>query len=737
MKVAVRLALGVLALGVVACGRGPVAPEVARQFEDAREWRQQWLAATDQANPAQLMALGYLERARLGLGSPFRLVDQALADPRLSPALRRRTAWALLAMTFDRETYVVEPAALDSIGNTPATTGPGAGALHLAAIADAVREADDPLDGEATVRLAYSLAGAERLVRSGALTPVARATAQLRDRELARADLLALLREARDEDVSPLALVPAWRVGRRFAVESPRLASTAAVDDSRAVARVPALLERLRQLSTDDAALAASEMAVRHRLPAEAGRRLLALDGVQGMPPQAPVVVAFASSRRSLLKEGGLGGAERERRARLVAGARNEETLAAAYAQLGDAPGTNPALAALWAASALRPYAQERVWFPGFGGPTAQELRAGYGVRAVTFDAAVPEAWRPYFRRMLANAAEDLRRVLPAIDLTGLRVHFSERPMGDHALALHDPRTRTIYLPVTTGAGAIAHELAHDLDWQVAERDYNRRGDYSTDEAVRGQRGQMANTLRALTSATLVAPTAENRYQAPHAQRPTEVFASSVDWYVAAALAREGRANGYLTSVQDELLTGYAAVSTPDVQGEAGDATMAVLAQMTALPPVTRDWYLHRYGLGRTPTSLDLMRRVLDVATPSGSVPFAAGHGALRGLASPVLPRCTSVAGDEDARTAANRQVAVLAAESLARREVTRRGVPVPGGYVAPGAVNGSGVWAPEVVEAELVRVRNAILDRAQSLEQARSLLPVAPSYLTGDPDGC
>ena len=45
---------------------------------------------------ALAIALTYLERLRLGLASPFLLVDEALADPRLDYATHSRVAWALL-----------------------------------------------------------------------------------------------------------------------------------------------------------------------------------------------------------------------------------------------------------------------------------------------------------------------------------------------------------------------------------------------------------------------------------------------------------------------------------------------------------------------------------------------------------------------------------------------------------------------------------------------------------------
>src|SRR3954462_14514965 len=43
---------------------------------------------------ALTVGLGYLERLRIGLGSPFRLVDQALHDSRIDPQLGRRVTWA-------------------------------------------------------------------------------------------------------------------------------------------------------------------------------------------------------------------------------------------------------------------------------------------------------------------------------------------------------------------------------------------------------------------------------------------------------------------------------------------------------------------------------------------------------------------------------------------------------------------------------------------------------------------
>src|SRR5690606_6948876 len=146
-----------------------------------------------------------------------------------------------------------------------------------------------------------------------------------------------------------------------------------------------------------------------------------------------------------------------------------EESLVAEYDRLGNLAGRHAAEATLWAASALRPMAQETPWFPGSGGPSTAELRQRFGLASVSFDREVPAEWRPFYQRGLARALDDLQRVLPDFSTAGLGVHFGQQPLAS-ALAVHDPATRTIFLPLSTGGGALAHELAHDLDWQAGLR---------------------------------------------------------------------------------------------------------------------------------------------------------------------------------------------------------------------------------------------------------------------------
>lgn len=739
VKLPIVVVFALVMAALAACRATPVATEFAHDLDGGRAFHTALIigaadssAATDSVDA---LAFGYLERARLGLGSPFRLVDFVLDDPRLPPTERERTAWAVLAMVYDRSSHVVDPAALDSIFVASAANGAGAGQLHLDVIDSAMSAAADPAVAEAAVRLAYVLGGAERIIRSNGVASVVRAAAQIRDREVARRDLIALLREARDMELSPLRLLPTWRLARRFEVESPRLAVITPEKDGRAVEHAAGLLEQLRENAHSRLAMLvpeALESTGMAAMPAPVGGTLARMGSVLEMPPQAPVIVAVSTLRHALVSEQGIGAAEQAARARFVARARNEETFVAEYALLGPEPGTQPALLALWAATTLRPYAQEKVWFPGWGGPTASDLRARFGIASVTFDSEVPAVWRPYFLRMLGTATQDLLVALPGVDLTGLRVHFNHGDLRKNALAVHDPRTRTVHLPLNTGAGAIAHELAHDLDWQTSARVFARRGDYSTDQAVREQRGKLAATVRGLTSATLVPPTAENGFQASHSQRPTEVFASSVDWYVAAAIASEGRVNGYLTSVQDEVLTGYAAVTPPDVHGESGEATVAVLREMTTLAPSTRDWFLEKYGRGRTVTAYDVMLRVLELAAPAATIKAPAGSLAV--LPASSFPSCHTGQRTSTDRTTPHERIAVLAAESAARRTVARRGLPMPAGgaFVRIRSDLGAGPWDPALVSAEVARVRNQILARAAALNRPPGLLTSQRGYLPG-----
>ena len=634
-----RILLLLLAVLAGGCGRDAVVEsttDAARVVASERKDAAQWIVAGRQGEvtPELAIQLGYLERQRLGLGSPFRLIDQVLRDPRLGDGVRYRTASALLARTLEGQGYQIDPMVLDPVGATGAEWLAGVGRYHLRLIDNVISEAPDPRVGEEAVRLAYALAAAEGSVSGEAPLLIAQAAALIRDRELAREDARRLVRVAQEEGIDPIELVAEWRSERRFEVERPALAPLPAEAEREAIELALRLSRSVQGLGPRLAGHAPPVRGARggagSLLGVEAARVLAGVVGSFQAPPRTPVVVAVAA-RRVEAGVPGLGEGERGAWERFLARARDEEGLVAEYALLLDAVPdavSSAGGAVLAAAVGMRTYAQERVWFPGFGGPPARELEDRFGLAAVRFDADVPPAWRPYYRGVIADALTDLQRVLPSLNVRGLSFHLGASRGGAATLALHDPVRRTIYLSPETGMGTLAHEVAHDLDWQVALRRFRVRGDYASDRAVRQAGGHLAGALQRLTTTTLRPPVPGDPAPVVHAQRPAEVFARSVDWFVLVSLAREGRSNGYLTSAQDGVLTGYGTVRPPDIAGQSGQALVAILDEIAPVYPATREWFLRRYGQNRTPTAYELVRRLLELepGAPVGGVAVKAAE---------------------------------------------------------------------------------------------------------------
>ena len=620
------LAVLAAAMLVLSCGRvetGAIGQDAGRAVSEGRAYAEALVAkarAEESLSTEAVVALGYLERLRLGLGSPFRLMDQALQDPRLDDSTRVQTTRALLARTLDGQAYRIDAAALDRVGLAGIGYRSGVGVQHLELIESAVREARDPRSGELAVRLAYALAAAERSVGRRAPELAAQAAALVRDREIARKDAERLVRAAEATGRDPLTLISSWREERRFQVEQPLLTTLPLRAEHEAIELAPRLATAIQGLAlrlTDagDRDGRAREVPILGRTAAS---RLVEIAETFDAPPQTPVVIAVGLYRNELLRYA-RDEASREARRRFIERATNEERFAAELAMAADGGPVGGTLSrvALAAAVGLRPYAQERVWFPGYGAPSTRELEDRYGLASVDFE-GVDARWRPYYRRMLDEALTDMQRVLPSLDLRGLTVRFAASQTKAATLAIHDPRQRAIYLPPETGAGTIAHEVAHDLDWQVALRRFRVRGDYGSDRATRRGDDRLAASLRRLTTATLAPPVPGDSTPPMHASRPAEVFARSLDWFVVVSLAREGRMNGYLSSVQDDLLTGYGTVLPPDITGTAGLALVSILDEVAPVYPETREAFLRGYGPFRSLTAYDLVRQVVESELPEG-----------------------------------------------------------------------------------------------------------------------
>lgn len=744
---AVALIVLATVAGGVAYSRAPE-PEVGRaamaQLTDGA-WLADSLSAAERvADPAtprsrelderrnhRAIALGYLERHRLGLGSPFRLADQARQDPRLQPALRNRLAWALLSRTLHRGGYVVDPAALAPLepgtsSTAPRDTGSAASdavpARHLALIERSMSGAGDPRAGELALRIAYTLAESERLLPARSAQAVAPVLALVRDRLAAATDARRLLWAAESEKRDAIVMLGEWRQARALAVERPASEATDHLLAPEVATLAAVLLDSIRTLEripSGEPELSVVESYTRDRpiLSRQAAARLSALS--RTLPPQAPVVVSARAQRAAIpsrLRDG------------FLEGARNEEGLAAEHALLrlrGEADAIASRIVTN-AAVALRPYAQSPVWFPGSGGPTAATVATSLGLRSIVFDADIPRTWQPFFLAGLERSVADLRSVLPSVSLQGARVHFVTESPRRGALALHDPGTRTIVLPISTAGGTLAHEIAHEMDWQAARRLYARRGTYSTDRAIAEERGRLAVSVRGLTAASLVAPDARNGYRAPHDKRPAEVFARNLDWFVAVSLAREGRMGGDLTAVQDEVLTGYASVLPGEVGGRGALALMDVLSDVAYVREPVRSWFLDRWGQARDEAGLPLVRRVLGVPLQRASrVPDSQPAAEISNPALPLqraLEACASRPATK--RDAAAERLVTLAAESRARGILRSRvqRLRAYGMTERADALEGSAPWTGDEGRELVDRLRGVMLREMRAARASRNV---------------
>jgi hypothetical protein len=574
----------------------------------------------EQLSDADIVALGYIERARLGLGSPFRLVEYILRDPNLPEDVQTLTAYGILARTLDGATYIVDPRVLDMAHLSGVSPERQTGFQQLALIERAIETAPTATAGERTVRLAYLLAASERTVDPAFTSVVAHVAAMLGDRRRSQEDVTLLFRTATRTRQDPLVIIRNWRRDLRFSVEQPQLMAISVREEEAEARDGPILALALRSLAQR---LSAPRTLVGDAttpdlpngeplLSGPAAERLQALAEKRNYPAQAPIAVAVEINRDGLVLRQNLRSFEREARERFTRESWNEERLAAGAAILhaaGADDGQRPPLVLLQAATFLRVWNQEEVWFPGDPSPKPRDLEARYGIAAVRFDDDIDDSWHPYYLRMLARSVADLQRVLPTVSVRGMTVVIGDLPGEARALALHEPRSRTLYLPPGSGAGTLAHEMAHDLDWQLARKRYGARGGYATDMAVRNNRRDRIAVAMMELSTSLVQP-ATGEEPTAHLTRPAEVFARGVDWLVAALMARDGRLGGYLTSFQDPVLTGYGTTRGPDITGGAVPALLSILDGIAPVADSTRTWALDTYGPSRSLQAMELARAV-------------------------------------------------------------------------------------------------------------------------------
>jgi hypothetical protein len=148
----------------------------------------------------------------------------------------------------------------------------------------------------------------------------------------------------------------------------------------------------------------------------------------------------------------------------------------------------------------------------------------------------------------------------------------------------------------------------------MALRRYGRRGVYATDLAMdRGEADHFAAAVRRLPLVASARPGPEGRR---HDTRPAEAFARLFDGYVTSTLAARGRGNGYLSSLQDEVLTGHGTAVAPDARGEGTEAFLPLLMVAAPLTAAQEADFRLRWGAQRAAGPLALLTDVAAAALP-------------------------------------------------------------------------------------------------------------------------
>ena len=639
------------------------------------------------------IAWGYAERLRLGLESPFRLVESAARDTRITPEERRTISWALLSRIVRGESHQVDPAVLDGIGG-PDGREAVPGEEHIALITDAVVHAENPRAGELAVRFAYTLAQTERLVGYSTVTTVAEVAALVADREIARREAIGIIRMARTD---PIEEVSERRARRLLYVERPVLLVPDPDLEREAIRNVPTILASLRDLGPT-APAAADTVTVSSA--EERFARELRRTGAQ-LPPAPALAVTVQRYLPTLRAHAAVVDTLAVRRA--VHG----EGLVGAAAAPHAGRAARRALGRLLVAAAvsMRSAAQDVVPFAADTSLVAATVATALGLSSIDFDREVPAAWRPHLLTSLSQGVRDLRRVFPTFSLSHVSVRFRMTAPADSALAMHDPRSRTLHLPAITAGGTLVHELAHELDRQSAVQ-AGLAGYRSDAEARRSVRGagsggaRVAASLRALAEESIALPRAVKSA----AERPAEIFATRVDWFVAQALAREGISSGFLSGVQDELLTGHVVHPERLRSANGSRSLLDALEEMTMVSVRARsipDPGIHmllRWSLS-APVDRGVAARIVSGgagdAGPWG-IPLALGSSCAEGMAG------------EGSRSALLR----LAAESRARGWLRQRARWIPDAERPAWArgLLGQGPWAIDDAERRVAELGDHIL---------------------------
>lgn len=213
--------------------------------------------------------------------------------------------------------------------------------------------------------------------------------------------------------------------------------------------------------------------------------------------------------------------------------------------------------------------------------------------------------------------------------------------------------------------------------------------------------------------------------------RPAEVFARSIDWFVADALAGLGRSNGYLTAIGDPLLAGFATSPGDPATLDAAAALISSLAEMTFVPDSVGAAYVARWNSLERLDPSSILLRVMDasVATRRNSrLPFGFSPSTVLDIPVGALCRIESLRDG----SAQDRLVA-MTIDARARGIVVRRARSTEAGNrpAWARAILGEPTWNPRNAD-DLLRRTTAAVTEGAARAGLFALAP-APFY----PDGC
>jgi hypothetical protein len=262
---------------------------------------------------------------------------------------------------------------------------------------------------------------------------------------------------------------------------------------------------------------------------------------------------------------------------------------------------------------------------------------------------------------------------------------------------------------------------------------FARAGGYSTDRAVRQQSGTLASSVRGLAEARSMRP-GGNGAEATISDRPAELFARSMDWFVTSALAARGRSNGFLSAVQDPALPGYAAGS-PTAVGAAGAASLiSAIDQMTYISDSIQTAF---EGAWADPSAIDpvlLVRRVLSTPLPRMS---RGDRNKLSSMLPPLRPTLCIAERSDEAK--ARERLALLAVQARAKGLVDRRAR-----YRFPGARNdwvngllGVAPWSRANADALVASLESAIIAELRTTPADQGIIAVVPASFGSSADDC